>query len=316
MKSERDKDMNVTATTSRSSELKKQRRVNARSPLVLLATDGSESSAVAYAAAELIAANCGARVHVLSVVEPLPMIVPPPGTPILSTGLIREREDALRADMVEQLLKLGRLAKWTSEMRVGTPASVIAKVANERKADLIIVGSNRHGMADRLLGEETATELAKLIERPLLIASPFMTRLPKRVVVALDLSSADRSALVNVLDIIGSPQSVSLLHVQPRSQLLGVDWAEYDDEYRARVEGAFRELNDSLATLPKAQTELVVMHGDVACEINEFAASVKAELIVLGVKRRRDFSVAPGGGIAMKVVRKAECSVLLVPSCV
>jgi nucleotide-binding universal stress UspA family protein len=35
---------------------------------------------------------------------------------------------------------------------------------------------------------------------------------------------------------------------------------------------------------------------------------------VLGVKRRRAFSVAPGGGIAMKVVRKAECSVLLVPS--
>lgn len=308
--------MNATAPTSRSSELKKHRQVNARSPLVLLATDGSESSAAAYAAAELIAANCGARVHVLSVIEPLPMVVPPPGTPIVSSGLIREREDALRSDMVERLLKLGRLAQWTSEIRVGTPAAVIAKVAKDTKVDLIIVGSNRHGMADRLLGEETATELARVVERPLLIASPFITRLPKRLVVALDLSPADRSALVNVLDIIGSLQSISLLHVQPRAQLLGVDWAEYDDAYRARVESAFRELNDNLARLPKAQTELVVMHGDVAGEINEFAASVKAELIVLGVKRRRAFSVARGGGIAMKVVRKAECSVLLVPSCV
>lgn len=306
--------MNVTADTSIARESDKNFRLCAVSPVILVATDGSETSRAAYAAAELIAARHRARVHVVSVLEPLPAIVVPPGTPMVTAGVDRSREDALRTDMVEQLLELGRLAKWTTEIRLGKPATVIAQVAKERNVDLIIVGASHHGMVDRLLGEETATHLARLVERPLLVASPTTTRLPKRAVVALDLSASDRSNLISTLDLLGTPQSVSVLHVEPRSEALGVDWAEYDNEYRAEVESAFRQLNGKLAELPRVQTDLVIMHGDVAREINEFARSVKAELIVLGVKHRRAFSVAPGGGISMKVMRAAECSVLLVPS--
>jgi nucleotide-binding universal stress UspA family protein len=306
--------MTATAKTPIVRELTEKRSSRTRSPVILIATDGSETSLAAYTAAELIAAELHARVHVLSVLEPLPTIMPPPGTPILATGIDKSREDALRIDMVEQLLKLGKLAKWSTEIRIGKPPSVIAEVANERNVDLVIVGASRHGVVDRLFGEETATQLARRIERPLLVAAPLIARLPKRAVIALDLSPADRSSFVTVLEMVGSPHSVSVLHVEPRSEALGVDWAEYDHEYRAEVESAFRKLNEQLATLPHMQSDLVVMHGDAAREINQFAQSVKAELIVLGVKRRGAFSITPGGGIAMKVVRAAECSVLLVPS--
>jgi nucleotide-binding universal stress UspA family protein len=169
-------------------------------------------------------------------------------------------------------------------------------------------------MVDRLLGEETATHLAKLVNRPLLVAAPSMSRLPKRAIVALDLAPANRPALVRALEILGSPGSVSCLHVEPRSEALGVDWAEFDAEYRAEVERAFGKMNAALTSLPRVQPELVIMHGEVAREINQFADSVKAEMIVLGVKRRSPFSVAPGGGIAMRVMRAAHCSVLLVPN--
>lgn len=306
--------MNATVNTPIVRELTQKGSSRTRSPVILLATDGSETSLAAYTAAEFIAAELNARVHVLSVLEPLPTIMPPPGTPILATGVDKSREDALRIDMVEQLLKLGKLAKWSTEIRLGKPASVIAEVAKERNVDLVIVGASRHGVVDRLFGEETATQLARRIEKPLLVASPSIGRLPKRAVIALDLSPADRSSFVTVLEMVGSPRSVSVLHVEPRSEAFGVDWAEYDNEYRAEVESAFHTLNEQLAALPRLQTDLVVMHGDVAREINQFAQSVKAELIVLGVKRRGAFSIAPGGGIAMKVVRAAECSVLLVPS--
>ncbi len=305
--------MNATANPSIARELDEKHPLRATSPVILVATDGSETSRAAYTAAEFIGAQCRARVHVLSVLEPLPVIVPPPGTPIVSTGIEKSREDALRTDMVEQLLKLGRLAKWTTEIRSGRPAAVIAQVAKERNADLIVVGASRHGVVDRLLGEETATHLARLVKRPLLVASQSMARLPKRVILGLDLVRSDRSSLVAALEILGSPESVSVVHVEPRSEALGVDWAEYDNEYRTEVEKAFERLAEDLAELPRMQRDLVVLHGDVAREISEFATSVKAEMIVLGVKRRRAFSIAPGGGIAMRVMRAARCSVLLVP---
>jgi nucleotide-binding universal stress UspA family protein len=306
--------MNATVNTPIVRELTHKRSSRTRSPSILVATDGSETSLAAYNAAELIAAEIHARVHVLSVLEPLPTIMPPPGTPILATGVDKSREDALRIAMVEQLLKLGKLAQWSTEIRLGKPPSVIAEVAKERNVDLVIVGASRHGVVDRLFGEETATQLARRIERPLLVAAPLIARLPKRAVIALDLSPADRSSFVTVLEMVGTPHSVSVLHVVPRSEALGVDWAEYDHEYRAEVESAFCKLNERLGALPRMESDLVVMHGDAAREINQFAQSVKAELIVLGVKRRGAFSITPGGGIAMKVVRAAECSVLLVPS--
>jgi nucleotide-binding universal stress UspA family protein len=215
--------------------------------------------------------------------------------------------------MVEQLLMRGRLAKWTTEIRHGEAATVIAEVAKERNVDLIIVGANSHGMVDRLLGEETAAHLARLVNRPLLVAAPSLARLPQRVIVALDLERADRAMLAGALEILGFPEGVSFLHVTPRAEFLGVDWAEFDAGYHAEVERAFGEARAALGTVSRIQPERVVMHGDAAREITHFAESVKAEMIVLGAKPGRAFAVTAGGGIAIKVLRSARCSVLLIP---
>lgn len=314
--------MNATMNSPIPRELPIPKRpMSARPAKILVATDGSKNSLGAYVAAELIAEHYRARVHVLSVLEPVPLFVPAPSATIfsveaqtmLSAETDRSREDALRTDMVEQLLKLGRLAKWSTEIRVGKPAAIIAEVAKERGVDLIIVGANHHGMVDRLMGEETAAHLARLVKSPLLVASQSIERLPRRVIVALDLEPTDRKTLIRSLKILGSPESLSVLHVTPRSEALGVDWAEFDDEYRALVASAYVEIRAALAELPKIHPELVVMHGDVAREIDEFARSVKAELIVVGVKHRGPLSIV-AGGIAMKVTRSARCSVLLIPS--
>jgi nucleotide-binding universal stress UspA family protein len=305
--------MSTIAKTPVAREILSKRRSPSRAAVILIATDGSESAHAAYTAAELIAAQMRARVHVLSVVESLPDVAQLPGSTIPSAGVEEATKDALRVDMVEQLLKRGHLGEWTTEILLGKPATVIAEVATEREVDLVIVGATHHGIVDRLLGEETASNLARLVNRPLLVAWPSIERLPSRVVVALDLEPADRRSLVGSLEILGSPEAVSVVHVTPRNEALGVDWAEFDDEYRADVARAYGELYTSLGSLPQIRPELVIVHGDVARELNQFAESVKAEMIVLGVKHRTPFSVAPGGGISMRVTRSARCSVLLIP---
>lgn len=305
--------MNATANSPVVREVASKRHPAGRPAVILVATDGSEGSHAAYTAAELIAAQSQARVHVLSVVETFPGIAQLPGATIPSPDVEEATKDALRADMVKQLLKRGRLGLWTTEILLGRPATVIAEVAREREVDLVVVGVTHHGILERILGEETASNLARIVQRPLFVASPSIERLPKRVVVALDLEPADRTSLVGSLEILGSPESLSVVHVTPRSEALGVDWAEFDDEYRAAVARAYGDLYAALAALPRVRPELVIEHGEAAREISHFAESVKAEMIVLGVKHRGPFSVAPGGGIAMRVTRSARCSVLLIP---
>ena len=282
-------------------------------PSILVATDGSATSSSAYAAADLIAAKCGARVHVLSVLRPFPVRVPPLGVLAIPAGIDVAGAASLERSIGEQLAKFSHSAAWTTEMRVGNPASVIAQVAKDRRVELIVIGESHHGRVDRLLGEETAAQLARRVNLPLLVASDAMHRLPRRAVIAFDLVSDDCSVLVHTLEILGAPPSVSCVHVQPRSGFLGVDWAEYDGEYRAQIEASFERMREALAALPRIQSGLVVLHGEPVTEINGFAESVRAEMTVLGLKPRGPVRLAPGGGVAMKVVRASHRPVLLIP---
>lgn len=287
-----------------------------RRGLVLVATDGSENSRWAYAAAELIAERKRTRVHVLSVVEPLPPVISPPGSPLVTPVITRAREDALRTDMVEQLLKFGRLSEWTTEMRTGNAPNVIAEVARQRGVDLVIIGASHHGVVDRLLGGETAANLARIIDRPILIASRSFMRLPKRAIVAFELARADRTPLARALAFLAAPPSLSVVHVEPESVQFGIDWAQFDSEYRSEVEELYDELKTILSAIPRITPELVVLHGNVVREISRFADSVSAELLVVGVKRRRSGVLSRSGGMAMKLAREARCAVLLVPRAV
>ena len=60
--------------------------------------------------------------------------------------------------------------------------------------------------------------------------------------------------------------------------------------------------------------DLVVLHGDPAHEVVDFAEFSKAELVVVGVRRRQGQTRAVGGRMATRVLRKADCSVLVVPT--
>jgi len=305
--------MNAVARQPIRRELPTKRHSSVRRAVILVATDGSERSHAAYAAAELIAAETRARVHVLSVVEAFPGVARIPATTSPTPSVEETTRDALRADMVEQLLTRERLGRWSTEILMGKPPTVIAEVAKERDVDLIIIGAGQHGLVDRFLGEETASNLARLVRRPVMVAAPSLTCLPMRVVVALGLGRSVSRELVSTLELLGSPEEISVVHVTPRSESFGIDWAEFDDEYRDDVARAYSELAGSLASVPGIRPTLAIEHGEAAREINRFAERNNADLIVLAVRRRGRFSVAAGAGIAMKVARSAPCSVLLVP---
>ncbi|HEX6574947.1 MAG TPA: universal stress protein [Gemmatimonadaceae bacterium] len=284
-----------------------------RTQSVIVATDGSDAAIAAFGAASRIAESASVEIHVLTVIEPMPVMFPAVEGMMMSPELEKSREDAQRMIVADQIKIFDPDRKWTLNVTVGRPAEAIVAFARSQQAALIIIGDNKHGLAGRIFGEETATEIARLSDIPLLVASPANRRRPRRILMAMALHRGGMKAVGDSLSLLGEkPMSISCVHVKPRSEFLGIDWAELDEEYEFVMRERFGEIERMLQSR-NLRSELVVLHGDTAKEISDFAAYCKAELIVVGVRRRAGRSRAIGGRMAARVLRNAQCSVLVLP---
>lgn len=280
---------------------------------IVVATDGSDSALGAFQAARLIARRSDATVHVLSVLEPLPtMLTASEGMVLLPNDFYEAREETQRELVRRQVTDFDPDASWSVALRVGRPAESIVAFAHLHKADIIIVGSNKHGVVGRLFGEETAMEIARISDIPLLISSPAMKRLPRRILIGMDLEARGLECAPKVVAVLADTATISCAHVKPRAEFLGIDWASYDGEYELALRERFKTLEAEMDAA-HLRPDLVVLHGDPSRELTDFAAFCKAELIVVGIKRRHRRTRALGGRIAGRVIRQAGCSVLVVP---
>jgi nucleotide-binding universal stress UspA family protein len=280
---------------------------------IIVASDGSDAAISAFKAASLVKSRGAAMIHVLSVLEPMPPMFPSIEGFIVTPELDRSREEAQRTIVTDQMMAFDPASEWTLDVRMGRPAETIVEYAVEQQADLIIVGLNRHGFVGRVLGEETAMGIARLSPIPLLVASPTMKRLPHRAMVAMDIRPDGLSGAPEALAMIADTPSISCVHVKPRSELLGVDWAAFDNEYELAMRDRFSLLEKEFCRV-NLRPDLIVLHGDVSQEITDFAAYSKAELIVIGIRRRHGRTRALSGRMATRIIRHAECSVLVVPT--
>jgi hypothetical protein len=94
---------------------------------------------------------------------------------------------------------------------------------------------------------------------------------------------------------------------------MGVDWADFDNEYEIAMRDRFLEVENALEAF-NLRADLVVLHGEAARELADFASYAKAELVIVGVRRRRGRARAIGGRMAARLMRHAPCSVLVVPN--
>jgi nucleotide-binding universal stress UspA family protein len=282
---------------------------------IVIATDASTAAEAAFKAAILIGEKTETIVHVVSVLEPMPVMFPAGEGLIIGPELEESREEAQRAIITDQMNSFDEAREWNLEIRTGRATESIVDFAQEYHADLIIIGLNKHGIVGRMLGEETAMGIARYSDIPLLIAAPSMTRLPRRILVAMDLNPDGLQLAPEVLSMIADTPSISCVHVKPRSEFLGIDWADYDNEYELAMRERFKTLENALEKF-NIRPDLIPLHGDIGRELSDFATYSKAELIVAGVRRRRGRARAVSGRIAARIIRHADCSVLIVPNLV
>jgi nucleotide-binding universal stress UspA family protein len=286
---------------------------NTSGPL-LLATDGSSSSDAAFPAAMLLAERLHAKVEVLSVVEPVPLL---PDYPVSAPSAFFGESvniEPLRRRATEQTRSLGDAAAgWNIDIESGNPVNVISREARELGARMIIIGLNHHDTLDRLLWGDTMLGLVRRSDVPVLAVAPTLKALPRRVVIAVDFSRASAASMRAALMLVDEPATIYLVHVKVGSELPLSEIELWDREYDLALPEAFGQITAGLDIPLGVHVEQVTLRGNASKTLLEFAESVDADLLVAGSHGRGTIGRIVVGSVATHLLRGTSCSVMIIP---
>ncbi|MHB8605337.1 MAG: universal stress protein [Thermoplasmatota archaeon] len=272
---------------------------------IVVAYDGSEGAKLALAWAKEIAGLHGSEILVATAYS-APRISGvtvgngwyPRYAEIYAEDQKRARQiaDATAADLTTVDLKA------SAHALEGSPGRVIAKLAQDRQADLIVTGAARHSRLARLVLGSTAIGLVENASTNVLVArdSPPISR----ILVATDGSSLSYRAVADALGL-ASDMNAELIveHV--------LELPEAIDEGRA--EAWLRRVLDDVE-LPSAppRVRYSLEAGDPASRILTRASTEEVGLVVVGAHGRGAVERALVGSVSRRVANLTRSSALVV----
>lgn len=279
---------------------------------VLCATDFSQSAAAALAFAAQIARSFRAKLFVVHAKAP-------ENYALLTAETWPNADVALEEYVVETRRNLyNQFPNVDCEVLVaeGGGSEVVDSIAREKKADLIVVGTNGRGGVGRFILGSTAEEVLRRATCPVLTigphsptASPRETKFAK-IVYATNFSDSSPAAAAYAVALAQEYQAhLTLLHVieHPKSGEL-----VHPHELEQAAHDQLRVLVGSDAEL-WCEPKSIVLQGSPAQKILETAERECADLIVLGVRETRGFVRATHlPTVAHQVIATANCPVLTV----
>src|SRR5690606_16677840 len=135
---------------------------------ILLAYDGSVEGRLALREGARLAQVCGARVVLMAVVEPLSdLSYAGEGAIYIPQDNVKNIQEILGEGM-ERLSRMGLSAE--ARLETGRPAEQITDVAQEIKADLVVVGHHKQGVMERWLRGSVTKFLSDSLNCSLLVA--------------------------------------------------------------------------------------------------------------------------------------------------
>ncbi len=278
---------------------------------IVLATDGTSQSEPAVELARFVSTRTKADIRVLTVVDQPPI---PWGT--TDSVIAVDYERGLEAEALNtakrQISTFGD-RKWSVEVDSGDPAEIIATKAKVSDARLIIVGLGGHGGVARVFGSETALRLARISETPVLAVEPRLTRLPRRILVAMDFSEASIEAARLALELADESGSVVLAHVVPwkRTPYVPDEWVR---RYEASVSAQLSRVVGWLRRKQGFHIGQRILYGRPGVTLLKYAEELDVDLIATGTHGRTAVKRLLGGQTVDKLIRGARCSVLVFPA--
>jgi nucleotide-binding universal stress UspA family protein len=233
--------------------------------------------------------------------------------------------EAMRAQTAKELatrLELVRERGIDAELvgRVGPPGEVVSHVAQERNADLIVVGTHGSTGISRFLLGSVATAVIRHAPCDVLVCrgtsgpSPFV-----RPLVATDFSPTALRALRAAVALSAENTAIELVHAWQLpagswgATLLGqarFPWSTVRDAVVAGAKTQADQLVSANANLGRTlHVELV--QGPPASVITHAAERGGHDLIAIGTHGTRGFRRLLLGSVAESTIRHAPCSVLV-----
>jgi nucleotide-binding universal stress UspA family protein len=288
---------------------------------IIAATDLSQRSQRAIQMAATLAAQQGALLLCLHVIDALEgddawrVLFETPAE--LAEALRVEAHSRVEALVEEALRELPERPQTQLRVEVGDPGEVIAQLAQESGASLIVTGTRGHSALVAAFLGSTAAQLIRQSERPVLVVPPEQPTLHPRILLApLDLSSCSRASLQRAAQLARALKArVHALHVVTLPTLPVMAGAAPIDINALSLEQLLKARRDWLEHtidvlgVRDVVGELVVRTGEPAHTIHEVAQELGADLICMGSHGRRGLQRLLLGSTAQRVLRHAPCAV-------
>jgi len=292
---------------------------------ILFATDGSRQSQNAQALLASLPLAPGTEIVALAVVPQPQLVTPGVGRegelrPFRPSAEQVEAAEALAEQSTLALAKAGVAVAGTAE--IGHPAEVICRLAEEKAADLVVVGSHGRSALGRFFLGSVSSGVVKHASVPVLIA-----RAPgpiRKVLVGVDGSPCARRA-VEYLARFPLPRetevtAVSVIYVPP--PFYGGAEGYYETEELSRALETVRRtqeaeaqkaLSEAAAKLGKSfRAETKLAAGIPARTLLDLAETQGTDLVVVGSRGLAGIERFVMGSVSLQITHVAKASVLVV----
>ncbi len=280
----------------------------------ILAVDGSDNS---YEAVHVMKYMAGAEqltlLHALNVPRPAyPTMVPEAAEEIYKALEQSMKEDGERLlNRVQSLLPL-HAGPATKHLKMGSPAEVILSMAEEQKADLIVMGARGLGpIKERLLGSVSHRILTLAPCATLIVNGP--VKAMKQILLPLE-GPSDAEAAIRFLQLkpFHGAVELTLMTVLPwteppwpsgaAAEAAATEMLEKQTEY---IEGVAERLR-----VIGYQAHGIALVGTPSTMILQQAATLRSDLILMGTRGRQGIARFVLGSVSHAVLHQMPCPVL------
>ncbi|MHC4268471.1 MAG: universal stress protein [Planctomycetota bacterium] len=288
---------------------------------VLVATDFSEYSKVAFDIC-LGASRCmNAELYILHTIEKLPHDY----RHLLSSNVHDDMKQKLEKEAVDKIRAMLPAERKDSDgivpmVRFGKPFLEIIKVAKEKNVDLLAIGTHGRGGVDRLILGGVAERIVRKADCPVMVIRSRKYVGFKRIVVPIDFSDCSRIALEYAAATARAHKSkLTILHVYEEAFIEPYINAANSEKEANEIIREIEKVNESkydeflkTVDLSEVEYEKLLIKGIPETDIVETAMEQKANLVVMGTHGRTGIKHILIGSTAEEVVRTVHCDTIIV----
>jgi nucleotide-binding universal stress UspA family protein len=199
-------------------------------------------------------------------------------------------------------------------MLMGDPPTCVTHEARRSASDLVVLGLHPYGTVDRLLGAETTVRVIANVGLPVLAVVSKLVHLPTSAIAAVDFSRASITAAKATARLMGPSGLLMLVYVQSgRARNAGEEPSEMVAVREQGIASSLTTLVQEIVAETPLSVKTVVLQGDPAATLREYADQVQPDLLAMGSQRHSVLRRLVVGSVTRRVVRDGRRTVFVVP---